>query len=168
MGDHINQLNQEFSEDEYNPHRKLLRIANELGVRVDVWPFGDSAPSWIWNTGNGWVVALNSDDPPEIRTVNLAHELIHYLNHRTLTPCNIFSSDGACCTNPILEEQANYLGRRLLLPESLMYKIWPCFDPQHIARELGVPANIVTQRIVDVWGFQYARQYRKAVGFLDY
>lgn len=109
----------------------LERIFAELGIRHEVKPLDDGVSGSLSFDGEGYTITVNANEGPQRQRFTAAHELAHYLMHRSLLTNggklhrdSLFGMaaqhNSSYPFRPVHEVQANKLAADLLMPEDVL------------------------------------------------
>ncbi len=129
----------------------VLQIAQALDISISKQDMEDSVSGILLIEGDHAVVGVNKDHHPNRQRFTIAHELGHYLLHRTSTSVfidgsSVFFRDGTSSEGTRLQEiEANAFAAELLMPEALLR--------EHIGEQpLDVFDDTALWRLADLFG----------------
>ena len=126
---------------------QLGALARDLGVSVKVSTMKPGVSGQISHEGNGYVIRVNRNEMRERQRFTIAHELSHYLLHRSIIDAspegivdNVLYRSGKAEN---IEFEANRLAAEIVMPAA---------NVNHRLRELG---GVVTEYVIELLATEF-------------
>ncbi|MBY8915315.1 ImmA/IrrE family metallo-endopeptidase [Nitratireductor sp. L1-7-SE] len=137
---------------------KLGAMAKELGISVKLSSLPINVSGQISKTSGGYEIKINRHESRQRQRFTLAHEISHYLLHRTVIDDlggtlkdNVLYRSGA---EESIEYEANRLAAHIVMPEDVLEKAYLEYGEQlseaaieHLAEQFGVSKAAMEIRV---------------------